>query len=103
MSLNYIFLTFAIFTTAFGQFFYKKYSLSHNYKYFYLTIILFIVTPIFSYMALKKLPIDIVYMFTSLTILLVLLLSKIFLNEKIAPKTYIGVVFIILGVILYGT
>jgi len=102
MSLNYIFLTFAIFTTALGQFFYKKYSLSHSYKFFYLTIILFIVTPVFSYMALKKIPIDIVYMFTSLTILIVLFLSKIFLNEKIASKTYVGVIFIILGVILYG-
>ncbi len=102
MILNYLFLILAIFCTAVGQFFYKKYSLTNKYYFLVLTIVLFVMTPVFSFLALKKIAIDIVYMFTSLTILIVLGLSIIFLKEKIELKTYIGILFIIVGVIVYG-
>ena len=102
MILNYLFLILAIVSTASGQFFYKKYSLTNKYYFLILTLGLFVITPVFSFFALKKIEIDIVYMFTSLTILIVLGLSIVFLKEKIELKTHIGILLIIVGVIVYG-
>ncbi len=98
----YLFLLFAILLTALGQFCYKKFSLTQNRLYFYLTILLFVATPVFSFLALKGISVDVVYMFTSLTILIVLILSKTLLNEEITFRAYIGVLFITLGIIFYG-
>lgn len=100
--MNYIFLISAILTTAIGQFFYKKYAINGNIKFLIITLFLFIITPIFSFLALKKIPIDIVYVSTSLTILVVVALSKFLLNESIEKKTYLGILFIIIGVVIYG-
>lgn len=102
MILSYFSLIAAILCTAVGQFFYKKFSLTKNRKYYLLTMTLFLLTPVFSFIALQNIPIDIVYIFTSLTILIVLILSGLFLKEKIMPRVYIGVFFILIGVIIYG-
>ena len=102
MMFFYLFLFGAILSTALGQFFYKKYSLTNNIVYLLITIFLFVITPVFSFLALKKIPVDVVYMFTSLTIFLVILFSKVFLNEEINKKTYVGVLLIIIGVLVYG-
>lgn len=102
MIFSYLSLGVAILSTALGQFFYKKFSLRKKYKYYIIAIVLFLLAPIFSFIALQNISIDIVYMFTSLTILLVLLFSRFFLKEDIDLKTYYGILSIIIGVIAYG-
>lgn len=100
---SYIYLAFAISFSALGQFFYKKYYLNARAKiYLLLTIFCLVLTPFFSFQALKGLTIDTVYIATSITILLVIFLSKVFLKEILTRKKIIGIVFIILGVLLYG-
>ena len=102
MILSYFALFIAVFCTALGQFFYKKFSLTRNKKYYLLTIILFLLTPCFSFIALQNISIDIVYIFTALTIFIVIFLSRFFLKEKISTRIYIGIFFILIGVIIYG-
>lgn len=100
---NYLYLSGAILSTAFGQFTYKKYAISSNKIYYWQTIVLFLLVPILSFKALQFFTIDVVYMSTSLTILIVLFLSKYFLHETIDQQSYWGIFYIILGVIIYAT
>jgi multidrug transporter EmrE-like cation transporter len=102
MIFSYVCLASAILSTAFGQVFYKKYISTKVRMYYIVTIILFIITPIFSFFALKSISIDVVYVFTSLTIFIVMVLSKFFLREQIEINTYIGVFIILVGVIVYA-
>lgn len=97
-----LFLVSAIISTALGQFFYKIFSSTQKISFFYLTVFTFILAPVFNMLALKFYSVDIVYMFTALTILLVVLLSKFFLKEQVARKQVVGVGLIILGVIIYA-
>jgi len=102
MIIGSLFLVGAIISTALGQFFYKMFTLYGKKYFFYLTIFMFIFTPLFSMLSLKYFSVDMVYMLTSVTILLVVLLSRFFLKEQITQKQVIGIVFILLGVVLYG-
>lgn len=102
MIIGSLFLISAIISTALGQFFYKIFTLYRKKYFFYLTILMFIFTPLFSMLSLRYFSIDLVYMFTSLTILLVVVFSRFFLKEQITKKQAIGIGFIILGVVLYG-
>jgi multidrug transporter EmrE-like cation transporter len=102
MVVGFLFLISAIVSTALGQFFYKIFVLHKKKSFFLLTIFAFIFTPLLSMLSLKYYSVDVVYMFTSLTIFLVVVLSKIFLNEPVKTHQFIGIGFIILGVVLYG-
>ena len=92
----------AVLTTALGQFFYKKFALNKKKIYLIISVSLFAIVPLFNFIALKEISIDIVYMSTSLTIILVIFLSKVFLNEKVDIKLYSGVLIILLGIIIYN-
>jgi len=92
----------AVLTTALGQFFYKKFALNKKKIYLIISVSLFAMVPLFNFIALKEISIDIVYMSTSLTIILVIFLSKVFLNEKVDIKLYSGVLIILLGIIIYN-
>ena len=102
MVFSYLCLFAAIISTALGQFFYKKYALTSERQYYLLTVCLFLITPVCSFFALKTIPIDIVYISTSLTIAFVVVLSRVFLNERINKRRYIGVGLILLGVLFYA-
>jgi len=99
---SYFYLFLAISFTTLGQLSYKVFSLTSIRKYYYLSIVLFLLTPIASFMALRNLAIDIVYVSTALTIFAVTVLSRFLLKEKIQGRNYVGVFLILLGVILYG-
>lgn len=102
MIIYFIYLLVAIMCTAFGQFFYKKYSVKRASVDLLLALFLFILAPTFSYFALGRLSIDLVYVSTSITILLVMLLSRFALGEKTLPRHWFGCLFIVLGVIVYA-
>lgn len=102
MIVSYFCLFAAIIATALGQFFYKKYALSNERQYYILTVFLFLITPVCSFFALKTIPMDIVYISTSLTISFVVVLSRVFLNERINKRRYFGIGLILLGVLFYA-
>ena len=48
------------------------------------------------------LPIDVVYMATSLSIIMIVLLAVIFLKEKLRKEEVYGMISIIIGIFLYN-
>lgn len=102
MILSYTCLFMAIMSTAFGQVFYKKYSLDRRLIYLALTLGFFLINPVFSFLALKNISVDIVYVSTSLTILTVAVLSRIFLGEIMPARTWTAIAIIVAGVFIYA-
>lgn len=102
MTIQYLYLALAITCTATGQFFYKKHAISPALRYIASAITLFIATPAFSYMALRTLSIDLVYISTSATILMVMLLSRFALKEESLPRHWLGCSLIAIGIIIYA-
>ncbi|WP_345989433.1 EamA family transporter [Sulfurimonas sp. HSL1-2] len=95
-------MSLAILATAFGQYSFKRYKMTRRGLFIAVALTLFVLTPVLSFCALKQIPVDTVYMFTSLTILVVLLLSHFSLKETIPFQKLIGAGFILAGVVLYG-
>jgi len=57
--------------------------------------------PFFSYLALKTIPMSTVYMSTAITQVIILMLSRFVLDEKIPYNSYIGIVFILMGIFIF--
>lgn len=102
MTLQHLYLALAIICTATGQFFYKKHAVHPALKHIASAVALFVATPIFSYMALRTLSIDLVYISTSATILMVMLLSRFALKEESHAKHWLGCCLIATGIIIYA-
>lgn len=102
MDSSYYFLAFALLSTAFGHFFYKKYFFEKKYFFILFSIFLFFLTPIFSFLALKKIALDIVYISTSLTIIITMMLGRFFLDEKLTKNQILSCFVIILGIVVYN-
>lgn len=102
MILPYIFLFMAILSTALGQVFYKKHTLSKSVQYLVLTLGFFLITPVFSFFALQKISVDIVYVSTSLTILTVAVFSRFLLGEIIPARSWLAIAIIVTGVVIYA-
>lgn len=102
MILAYSCLFMAIMSTAFGQVFYKKYSLNKKRVYLALTLGFFLINPVLSFLALQKISVDIVYVSTSLTILTVAVLSRIFLGEIMPSRSWAAIAIIVAGVLIYA-
>ncbi len=112
---SYVFMFFAVIFTSFGQLIQKigsgKVKKEHlkiglrsflvffNPLIFAALILLFFAT-LFYLMALSKLPLSIAYPMLSSGYILVLLLSKFFLKEKIGLKRWFGVFIIIIGIFI---
>jgi multidrug transporter EmrE-like cation transporter len=100
--MDFLYLAGALIFTSTGQLLYKYYHKLNNKIYLALTIVSFLLVPVFSYNALKELAIDTVYMSTSITIVMVLLGGAFLLKEKLSKRKIIGSVIIIIGVIIYN-
>lgn len=81
---------------------YKSYTTSKSIITLAATIALFVVTTPLSYLALRGLSIDIVYIATSLNTIIVLGMSSIFLKESVSREQYTGAMITTFGVALYA-
>lgn len=102
MATAYIYISLSVILTAAGQITFKTYSTSNKKALLLLSLVLFLSVPILNFLSLKSLSIDAVYIANSLTILLVVALSKLYLNEPINRKALVGCLAIAAGVILYA-
>ncbi len=100
--LYYIHLTLLILAVALGQVFYKKYYQTKNVLFYFIAIALFIATPYFNYKALKGLSIDIVSIYSALTIIVVYLFSIFLFKEKQDKMSIMGLISIVVGLIIYA-
>jgi uncharacterized membrane protein len=103
--MGYIYLFFIIFNTSLGQVFLKQHNINNNHiisLYLIVGILLLISVPILTYLALNYLPFNIVFLSDSLSIVSVILLSSIFLDETISNNKILGSVLVISGMLLFG-
>lgn len=103
MICSYLSLTAAVAATTAGQLYFKHYHRTQRRLYFLLAIGFFLVVPAFNYSALRGIPMDIVYMATSVTILLAVLGSNLLFGEFIPQNSKIGLLFILGGILIYNT
>ena len=100
MSLFY--LSCAIVFTSLAHTFYNCYHQKSQYLYLILTIILFALTPLMTYLALKGLTMSFVYMSTGLTYVLIMILAKTVLKESIEKRQIHAVILILSGVVVFN-
>lgn len=99
--MGYLYVICAILATSFGLVSYKYYSKYRNLIFMALTIVLFLLAPACSFMALKYLTVDVVYMATSINGFIVLLMSQLVLREVVRPQQYFGAILVVAGVVVY--
>jgi|LSQX01.2.fsa_nt_gb multidrug transporter EmrE-like cation transporter len=100
--MSFVLVLSAVISAAFGQFFYKSYAVMRLKLYIVLAVLFFLLSPILNMLSLKFYTVDFVYIFTSVSIALVVVLSNFYLGEKISYRHWLGIVFILLGVVGYG-
>lgn len=91
-----------VLATAFGHFFYKLYFLRRRVSLVVAAMSTFLLAPVFSYLALHSLGIGLVYMSTAMSLVVVILLSRFALNERISGRQVIAMLLIVGGVACYG-
>lgn len=96
------FLCFSVVLTALSQVMYKLYFAYKNRFLLLLTVLSFACIPLSTTMALRSISLDVVYMFTAISIALVVVASRLLFGEKQSLKSYLYVFLIILGVIVYN-
>jgi multidrug transporter EmrE-like cation transporter len=100
--MSLIYLTAAILFTATAHVLFKLYFLRKNYAYLILSAGFLCATPPMSFLALRELPLSIVYMSTALTYVLVLILARVVLNEYISRRQLLSTMLIMVGVITFN-
>lgn len=100
--ISYLYLGIAILCTGGGQILYKYYVNKKKIIYLILTLISFVLIPVFNYLALKGLSYDTVYMAAAFTIAMVLGMSVLLLNEKINKVQLGGAILIMIGIVVYN-
>lgn len=91
----------AVLVTSCGVVLYKQYAIKKRLLLLVTAIISFILAPVFSFLALKYLSVDTVYMMTSLNGLIVLILSYYVLKEKVVRMQILGAFLVFCGVSIY--
>ncbi|MBM3703066.1 MAG: hypothetical protein FJW63_08810 [Actinobacteria bacterium] len=97
MFINWLALFLSYMTTAIGQVIYKLFNKTKNNFHLILSIISFGIAPFSSYIALKKLDLNLVYIGAAISQVLVLFLSGKILKEKINLDHIISIILILFG------
>ena len=100
--MSWLCLMMAVVSTAIGQYNLKRYKLHDKRSLLAMSLLFFIVTPMLSFCALRTIAVDTVYVFTALTIIVVVLLSHFGLKEPIGKQKLAGAGLIVFGVMIYG-
>jgi multidrug transporter EmrE-like cation transporter len=98
----WIYLFAALLSTAAGQLTYKLYYQRKARWLLGITLALFLLSSFFSYLAQRDLSLDVVYMATSLTIVMVMAGSALWLGETVERRHVLGAGLIIGGILLYN-
>lgn len=91
----------AIVTTTISHIFFKKYATGQQLKFLILTFFFFLCAPVCSYLALKNLSIDQLYICTAFVPVFTILSGKIIFKEIINRNHIIGISLTIFGTSLY--
>lgn len=90
---SYLSLGIAVLFTSLGQLTFKKFMNTRKKHYLALTLFFFCTVPLFSYFALKKLALDIVYVSTAINVTIVSILSYFHLREPFDKGKMTGIFY----------
>jgi drug/metabolite transporter (DMT)-like permease len=98
--IGYLYLTLAIVGTSFGQLLLKKHSTIQKKitLYLFFSILLLISVPFLIYLSLMYISFAIVFLSDALSIILVVIISSIFLNESLNYTKIAGIILIVSGI-----
>jgi multidrug transporter EmrE-like cation transporter len=102
MWIYWITLSISYIVTAFGQVILKLYAYTKNKWHFIWAIVFFAVAPFTTYVALKKIPVGMVYVGAAVSQVMIIIMSKNILKEKITKDHVISMAFILLGLLGYA-
>lgn len=92
----------ALAATAAAQVTYKAYSVGRGRAYLHATVLLFALTPVLTYAAVKAFGIGLVYIATSLTYVLVAAAGWFMFGERPGARRLVAMGFIFVGILVYG-
>jgi drug/metabolite transporter (DMT)-like permease len=98
----WIALSISYIVTALGQVIYKLFSYTRNRWHLFWAVVFFAIAPFTSYVALKRIEVGMVFIGAAVSQILILFLSKYFLNEQLNKNHFISMGFIMLGLVLYA-
>ncbi|HEY3643795.1 MAG TPA: hypothetical protein VGM16_00535 [Gammaproteobacteria bacterium] len=87
--------------TAGGQVLFKRYYLHHRRLDLFGALAMFGLVPLINFVALRGMSFGFVYMSTAATQILVLLMCRLFLGEKLGRDALPGILLILAGIIVY--
>jgi len=102
LNLSLTYLLFALVFTAIGQLLFRLYYVHEKKIYLATALGTFITVPLFSYFALLNLTLAFVYMSTALIHVLVLIMSRLFLKERLSRNQFISMSLIVIGIIVFN-
>jgi drug/metabolite transporter (DMT)-like permease len=102
-NISIITLVLCIFFTAFGHYYFKIFFKKKKTIQLIKAIILFLCIPIFANISLQNLSLSTVYVSMAFTNVLILMIAKNFLNEKINQNMYLGSLFVITGILFFNS
>ena len=102
MNLPILALAGALATTAAAQVAYKAYSLGRGRGLLVLTIVLFAMAPVLTYVAVKAYGVGLVYIATALTYILVALAGWRLFGERLGARRVAAMALIFCGILIYG-
>jgi len=88
--------------TAGGQVQFKRYHLHHRRLDLLGSLAMFGLVPLINFVALRGMSFGFVYMSTAATQILVLLMCRVFLGEKLGREALPGILLILAGIIVYA-
>lgn len=95
-------MSLAILFPAISHVLYKSFFTTRSWLKLFTAILLFSLTPIMAYFSLKTMSMSTVYMATGLTYVLVLILAKLVLGEKISRRKMQAMLLIVCGVVIFN-
>lgn len=100
--MSWVALGAALVATSLGQVIFKLFFKTRNRLHLAAALFFFMAAPVGSYFALKEISIGVVYMSAGIIHVLVLLMSRYILQEKLTRDHTIAMLLIVSGLIIYG-
>lgn len=99
---GWFWLALALVATALGQLLYKDASVRRSRTRLFGAIACFCAAPVAAYLALRSLSLATVYVSTAISQLIVVFGSMISFGERYGPRQWLGLTFIVAGVIVFN-
>lgn len=95
-------LILSVATTAGAQVLFKMYFVQKRFLLVVASVGMFCMAPVMNYLALKDWTLGTVYMATGLTYVLVVVLARLLLSEKVDRQTIYAMALIVAGVVVFN-